>query len=102
MDQQVTFLRHLCRTSENGGRVIPLHGTHVCELYDVAEWTPTMQESLEHHYPYARATIQACTHSLSGFLVRVHFLEHETAVIVTTSALIAVMAAVTVYCMDLM
>ena len=102
MENQVSFLRHLCRTAQNGGRVIVLPGTHVCEIYDVAEWTWPMQRSLEEHFPSARTAVEACSHSLSGFMVRVHFYEHETAVIVSTSAIIAVMAALTVYCLDLM
>ena len=101
MENQVSFLRHLCRTAQNGGRVIVLPGTHVCEIYDVAEWTWPMQRSLEQHFPCAQTAVEACTHSLSGFMVRVRFDDNEAAIIMTTSALIAVMAAVTAYCLGL-
>lgn len=101
MDDHAAFLRTLCRTSQLGGRVVVLHGSSVCEILDVPEWTWEMQRSLETHFPHAHVDVHACSHSLSGFRVRVRFTEREITVYLTTSALLAAMAALTAYCMDL-
>jgi hypothetical protein len=60
-----------------------------------------MQQALELQFPRVHTDVETCSHSLSGFRVRVHFIEHEMSVYFTTSAFIAVLAAITAYCLNI-
>ena len=100
MTREIEFLSVLCRVNHNGGRIIPRPGG-VVEVLDVPQWTFTMQQRLETFSPMSRVDIEQCPHSLSGFMIRVRFCEQEIAAYAMMSGLLAALAALTAYCLDL-
>lgn len=59
----------LCEAPKRGGRLLVDHGSHTLTLYDCGAWTDLHTEALRGRYPEIELDVQACSQSLSGFVI---------------------------------
>jgi hypothetical protein len=59
----------LCEAPKRGGRLVSDGGGGRLLLYDCGSWTDMHTEALRARYPEVELDVQACSQSLSGFVI---------------------------------
>jgi hypothetical protein len=67
----LAFVQKLCRSEENGSRILSRHDMLV--VMDLGVWRQCYTEIIHSRYPSSVITIQECPTSLSGFQVFISY-----------------------------